>query len=142
MLRDAKNSDLLQRSSHYRHFDELDQYMPRFNVGERVPSHIEVLYQQMALLIREVRKMRQSTTDLIEATNGLISNSAKVDKAIDDLVAAMAGDDEAAVTAQVNVLKGLKTDQDTHLAGLVSAVPAVAQAPADASPVVLDSPAA
>lgn len=142
MLRDAKNSDLLPRSSHWRHFDELDQYMPRFSVGEWVPSYVEVLYQQMALLIREVRKMRQSTTDMVTALNGLIANSALVDKAIDDLVMAQAGDDEAAIKDATDKLKSLKVDQDTHLSGLVSAAPIVVASPVDPTPVVLDSPPA
>lgn len=111
---------------------------PEFDPSEKVPAWANVLCHQLALLIREVRNMKQSTTDLINATNALIDNSANVDAAIDALVAASSNEDETAVTAAVEKLKSLKSDQNTHLAKLVAAVPAAAAAPADTAPVAVN----
>jgi len=105
----------------------------------QVPPWAVLLYQQQALLIREVRNMKQSTIDMVNAVNGLIDNSAKVDAAIDELVASQSSDDEQARVDAINKLKGLKEDQDKHLAALATAAPVVVAAPPDTAPVNLNA---
>lgn len=115
--------------------------IPEFDPSERVPAWANVLCSQMALLIREVREMKQSTTDLIAATNDLVSNDAAMEKAVDDLVAAQASGDDAAVETAVGQLKTLKANQSSHLAALVTAIPPVVAAPTDPASVTIGQPA-
>lgn len=119
---------------HTRHHEK----EPEFDPSEKVPAWANVLCHQMALLIKEVRNMKQSTVDLIDATNALIDNQAKIDAAIDEAAAGQDAEDETAVAAAVDKLKSLKTDQNTHLSKLVAAVPAAAAAPADTAPVTVN----
>lgn len=91
------------------------------------------LTQVRALLdvIREERRMRQSTQDLIDAVKGLQDTATQVGTAIDALVAAQASDDDDAVEQQVNILKGLGPQLQSHLPQVASAATTAVQAPED-----------
>lgn len=101
------------------------------NMPSDVPTWGMLLLEQMALLTEEVLSMKQSTTDLLAAVNALQQNAVKVDQAIDNLASAQADGDETLITGAIQTLKDLKSEQDTHLAKIVAAAPAVIAAPAD-----------
>lgn len=75
----------------------------------------------MALLAKKEDTIMTTADDITTAVQGLVDNSAKVDAAIDALVASQG--DQTKLAAAVQTLQGLKTDQDTHLGNLVAAQP-------------------
>lgn len=132
------HDDLLRKGfGHARRHEPVPEIAP----SDRAPPWVNVISNQMALLIKEIREMKQSTTDLIAATNDLVSNDAAMEKAVDDLVAAQASGDDAAVETAVGQLKILKANQSSHLAALVTAIPPVVAAPTDPAPVTVGQPA-
>lgn len=127
------HNDLLGSGHGHRRHHEPE----RPEVHIEVPVWAEVLFEQQELILKEIRDMKQSTSDLIAVVNDLVTNSKAVDEAIDALVEAQAGDDSDAVETAVSNLKSLKSDQDAHLSKLVTAAPVVVAAPADLAPVTI-----
>jgi hypothetical protein len=85
----------------------------------------------MALLAKKEDNLMTTADDITVAVQGLVDNSAKVDAAIDQLVAAQG--DQTKLSAAVTALQNLKSDQDTHLANLVTAQPPGTITPPDGS---------
>jgi hypothetical protein len=101
----------------------------------QIKDQLHALGRMIGGLTKMEIDMNATTQALVTAVQALSDNSAKVDAAIDQLVAAQQGGDDAAVAQAVTTLQNLKADQDTHLAGLAAAVPPVVTAPPDNSQV-------
>ena len=85
----------------------------------------------LLLVVKEERKMRQSTQDLIDAVTALTGTVDEVSTAIDALVAAQGANDDAAVEEQVQKLAALGPSLKSHLPTVTTTATAAVQAPED-----------
>jgi uncharacterized protein YukE len=99
--------------------------------GKQIMDHIEQIHRDIRWIMNEVKIMRQSTQDLVDAVTQLSTTINSTTTAIDALVAAQGSNDDAAVEEQVNILKGLGPQLQQHLPQVAQAGTGVAQAPAD-----------
>jgi predicted nucleic acid-binding Zn-ribbon protein len=124
---------------HHHHYDDVptnpSDVQKMMDMLWAIRDDIAALAERMATMENHIMS---TTSDLVTAVQALIDNSSKMDDSIDQL--ANAGSDQAALQKAVTDLQSLKTDQDSHLAKLVTVAPAVVAAPADSTPVSINQP--